>query len=1000
MPISLNTFVQQARSTRFDSRDIVVDDAKTPTSVKHGNLVFSSGTKTNIATMKAFKEALRNEYGVFGLHAFDTVIGTRAQLHKSLRACDVTAVLSQIDALKSKRFANELERQMTVSPAFLELAPAVRQAVRNIVRAEAKGHTAELQQCESTDDLNKLANDTIMKAIQKAKADPLVGHIADFGISELQKGEKETPAGAPMGLSKLSGTFADYGFRTTSVEDHVKDGTMGAGMRVNFGSSLRPAIFEELKTNGVEPGFLYHDDWSADDTSSLVIDIHSQNTISSLNQFISKSPKLTTDTQGKPYLVQGLLVGRAHPAGVAFAAEYVLSKELDKLGQDPKLDSPLLKAIRQSFPNAQKTDFFPADGSQPQGTQLTNLAKLKKDCFVQLRDAVMTYQKTAAKTDPNSQLPVFKHFTERHILKLDYNEGDRTSLDKAPSSAEFRLPVRVSIKKNIIWGAFYRTFRKTTADKASIGAVSEALANDLTRLLGVAAQDLTIVRGEYSDGHPKIMLEAKFAEGYKDFDGVYIEDGRIRADVNAEALGKYKALYLALADYDAIGSHGQNKGFIGDPKDTTQQKTFFAIDPGHSLEGKGESMVIRDNLSFVRKKFNNYSIFDDDTRFHKFEGVLKLRDLRDSGAITRLFLQYGRDFNPQQPGISDAEKAIREQVMDNLLKMEKEFLGQIDKMTTACADQLSLYDALGEDPATQPLQEGAIDTIENLEKLTSPTTWKSEHGKVELKHLSVPEKTRIPWTAKKDENGMLVYTSQKPLSAEAQTRLLQQMYGAPNSAQIQIGKDGMATIKVPVGDAQHLFDAFTEDKIAKVKHPEEAQQRADVAAAKAKFQQDTTETAANLEKLTSPTTWRGAPNAPNERFLTVNQGTNIPWTVETKNGNLVFTSQQPIQDTGNNDARTRLLRQMFQAPNTAKIKFDAQDKATITVPVEQAQVFFDAFSEQKIAKVKHPTDFQQSVTQAANPPPVQQPPVQQPPVQQPPVQQPPVQQPPVQQPPV
>ena len=144
-------------------------------------------------------------------------------------------------------------------------------------------------------------------------------------------------------------------------------------------------------------------------------------------------------------------------------------------------------------------------------------------------------------------------------------------------------------------------------------------------------------------------------------------------------------------------------------------------------------MVIRDNLSFKQSKFHNFSIFDDDTRFHKMEGVLKLRELRDSGAITKLFLDYGVAFNPKARGISDAEKAIREDIMDNLMAMQTEFLGQIDKMTTACADQLKLYDELGADPAFNHLQEQAIDTIENLEKLTSPTTWKSEHGKVELK---------------------------------------------------------------------------------------------------------------------------------------------------------------------------------------------------------------------------------------------------------------------------
>ena len=977
MPISFNDFHQLATAAPKDTRDIVVNNAKTPQSVQFGSRVFSTGKKMNDATMTAFKEALQKEYGVFGLHAFDTIVGARAMRHQSLRACDIKKIVSSMESLKQMRFTNELDRQLQTSPLLLQSGgKPIANEIRQIVNEHLEEVHHLLEECKTPEDIAELVDASIRRALPEAQE--------RLGASQnpptlqafrpLHHGERQVESGStPMGLSKLHST-ATYRGPSTSVEDHVKSGSMGAGMRLND-SHLRPAVFEKLKTNGVEPGFIYHNDWSQHDSRALMTDIHSQATQTSLDQFIAANPELQQATQNKTFLEKGLIVGRAHPAGVAFATEYVLSKELDKLGQDPKLDSPLLKAIRQSFPNAQKTD-FPPDGALATPQQLANLEKLKKDCFIQLRDAVMTYGKTAAKTDPNSQLPIFKHFTDRHILKLDYNEGNRVSPEGAASTGEFRLPERVRDK-----GYFYYHRRVTTADKASIGAVSEAFANDLTRLLGVPAQDLTLVRGQYSDGHPKIMLEAKFAEGYHDFEDGFIEDGRTVG--NVEALGRFKAIFLALADRDAIGSHGQNKGVINGK--------FFAIDPGHSLEGSGAKLAIQDNLSFVdtdfrsrhkvidhfTKRFRNYTVFDDDTRFAKMQGVLTLRQMcaGHPNAIDKLSEDYKAAFNPNEPGISPEEKAIRQQTCEQITSMTTEFQNQVARIIDICDDQLKLYDALGENDATKPLQEGAIETIENLEKLTSPTTWMSKEGKVELKHLSVPEKTRIPWTAKKDENGMLVYTSKKPLSSEAQTRLLQQMYGAPNSAEIHIGKDGMATIKVPVGDAQHLFNAFSEDKIAKIKHPEEVQRRADVAAAKAKFQQDTAETAVNLEKLISPTTWHGAPNAPNERFLTINQGTSIPWTVETKDGDLVFTASGPIQD---QSALERLMKQLNKNL-PARFHFDTHSKATIKVPVKQAQVFFDAFSEQEIAKVKHPTNFQQYVAQAANPPAGQQPNVQPPP---------------------
>ena len=89
MSISLDAFKAAASATHFSKRDIVVQgDGKTATA-RLGNFIFSQGKAANNATMKAFKEALEKEYGSLGTHAFDTVLGSRSQLNKSLRACDI-----------------------------------------------------------------------------------------------------------------------------------------------------------------------------------------------------------------------------------------------------------------------------------------------------------------------------------------------------------------------------------------------------------------------------------------------------------------------------------------------------------------------------------------------------------------------------------------------------------------------------------------------------------------------------------------------------------------------------------------------------------------------------------------------------------------------------------------------------------------------------------------------------------------------------------------------
>ena len=76
-PITFNDFLLKARGSLFDSRAIIVENARKTQSVKRGNLIFSNSQSTNEATMKAFKNALQQEYGVFGIHAFDTIVDTR-----------------------------------------------------------------------------------------------------------------------------------------------------------------------------------------------------------------------------------------------------------------------------------------------------------------------------------------------------------------------------------------------------------------------------------------------------------------------------------------------------------------------------------------------------------------------------------------------------------------------------------------------------------------------------------------------------------------------------------------------------------------------------------------------------------------------------------------------------------------------------------------------------------------------------------------------------------
>ena len=77
MSLNIDSFRTLASQTVFGSRDIAVQGQGETATARLGNFVFSQGEKTNDATMAAFKTALEEAYGVFGTHAFDSVLGAR-----------------------------------------------------------------------------------------------------------------------------------------------------------------------------------------------------------------------------------------------------------------------------------------------------------------------------------------------------------------------------------------------------------------------------------------------------------------------------------------------------------------------------------------------------------------------------------------------------------------------------------------------------------------------------------------------------------------------------------------------------------------------------------------------------------------------------------------------------------------------------------------------------------------------------------------------------------
>ncbi len=813
MPITLDTFKAIANSTVFSSRDIVVQGEGKTATAKLGNFIFSQGKAANNATMAAFKEALENEYGSLGTHAFDTVLGARSQLNKPLRACDVQKTLSSLVPIRQNRFVGEVNRQLDISPKMMELSNDDQKAVRKILH-DAPFEKVDLSACHTPEDLSAAAARRIDAAINTLRKERVFG-LETTALDARKSVETESGAREATGLRNLSTIL---GAGKTSIEDQIKKGVLGAGMSVNR-SEANNILLEKIKTNGVEPGFIYRNDWSPDDTRGMMADINSDESRHTLDVLTQNDPAFAAKCEGKSLRDQIMLAGRAHPAGMAAVAEFAIMEAagLVKSGHTDIDHSfaPLAKALKNHFTLQQDIDAL-ASGKADKRL----LTEVKRELFAQIRDAVMGVKKD---DDFYGVSPIFNHFEDRHIMKLDYNEGDRVRIKDAAHAGSFQRPERILTTRKPILGQIYRLQTAHSADSISAGAVTEALANDLTRVAGVPAQELQIVRGEYSDGHPKLMLQAKFADGYKDMEAGFIKDGRIVSPDGQplESLGKYKAFFLVTADRDAVGRRGQNKGFA--------HGKFFAIDPGHSLEGNAKYLKVSDDLSFkdtygksTKPRFENFSVFDDDTFFSKMEGVINLRETAQSGKFKELFDKYRAAFNPNEEGISDAEKTLRGKILAEIDKKEAEFNESMKKILDVSENNLALYDDLADRGAD--IQRGAIETVSNLEKLTSPTTWTSKKGKVALEHLEVIPETRVPWKAAIKGDNIVYFTETKMSYAN-----MKQLEDVVTTAGAKFETDalGVTRITVPVDKAEKFFAVFNEEKVQQITHAAEYMARKD-----------------------------------------------------------------------------------------------------------------------------------------------------------------------------
>ena len=553
---------------------------------------------------------------------------------------------------------------------------------------------------------------------------------------------------------------------TYNVEDRAKAGTL------HEGDILGPFEFVRLKQKGVDPGFEAHMAWLPEHTQTM------------------KTPGTQLNAQAVSFLNCALEGRYLPPAGTQ---AHTSLRNLIDIGE----------TIRN-----RASAFLQSRGIRTDGNLLQTL---------QGNPAEMHELQAALLDDPAIAPELSQHirqndpfFTDIHYVKMDYAESDRTLL-----SHKLRVPSRTAK------GVFHRAFTAKTRIAANNAALKETLATDLMRAMGIESQKARLIPASYADGSLKLMVEAEHmsmtdADGtrlrFSDFagnlrDGILTcpaENGSDRiSDPVVEQWGRNKILFLLMADRDAIGSRGDNKGRMGD--------TFAAIDPGHSLEGFMSFRNVHSDFSFDQPtskhmRFKNFSMFDESSYTEKMQGIRQLVQMRDSGEDLRVFDSYTEWLSGELDTPRPADEI-------------REFQGMLDKvssMKTAYVERRDyiLDEVFGERIRFMDDVPPVLEALDMLEKLTSPTRMTSPSGDVQLRHIQL-NGTRQEWHIARDgQGGYLFSTADSSRVRRHLADFLNSIGPLPLAT-----TNGQLSLHISAAQLPAFLNRMTEQAVIAAKHP-------------------------------------------------------------------------------------------------------------------------------------------------------------------------------------
>lgn len=426
-------------------------------------------------------------------------------------------------------------------------------------------------------------------------------------------------------------------------------------------------------------------------------------------------------------------------------------------------------------------------------------------------------------------------FNEKHYIKLDYYEADRFN-------GKYQIPKDKAVGGFWLVRALHRLFTGETAAERNKGAVREVLANDLMRLLGVESQELSLIEGKYENAVPKLMLDGKHVDGFRDFNGdpkkgdIYIKDGvfvrntqknpgigapydgRPVLDRSLDALGRNKILMLLLSDRDALGSKGANKGYVG--------SRFVGIDPGHALEKNllKRRNDIRSDFSFEQpsslssKCYKNFSVFDQSSFAEKMEGVRQIKALAEQGDDMQLFDVYAQRFGDKSKKELYFAKDIQE--------MQKLYMQRRDAILAVFSERLEVdtfnFGADISDDVKTTRRDTALNLLDCLEKLTSKTIGKTAGG-IALAYPQVETPSdRREWSVRQNPDNSLEFSFTGSKSAAKQVQKRFEAYRTGEAAfapASRLSGDGKSvSFTVPLDRLSDIAQAFDYSALMRYKH--------------------------------------------------------------------------------------------------------------------------------------------------------------------------------------